>query len=112
VTQIIRKRGIASPVPEFVRAKGSSMSLASRFNKSAFGRFLNSPAGRLFRLANGAFFVVLGIWLGLTPAGLASAAWGALAISAGGFDVCYISAALGGPFRGDACRAAAAPSRG
>jgi hypothetical protein len=88
------------------------MSLASRFNRSAFGRFLNSPAGRVFRLASGTFFVVLGIWLGFTPAGLASAVWGVLAMSAGGFDVCYISVALGGPFRGDACRAAAAASRG
>jgi hypothetical protein len=87
-------------------------SLASNFNRSGFGRFLNSPAGRVFRLAGGTCFLVLGIWLGTTPAGLAALIWGGLAISAGGLGVCYISASLGGPFRGAACRAAEASPRG
>ena len=87
------------------------MRLASRFNRSSFGRFLNSPAGRVFRLVGGTFFVVLGVGLlqaGALVPGAASVAWGALAISAGGLDVCYFSLALGGPFSGVACRADAA----
>ncbi|MFN8628892.1 MAG: hypothetical protein U0838_00805 [Chloroflexota bacterium] len=87
------------------------MSLASRFNRSAFGRFLNSPAGRVFRLVGGSAFVALGVLLALNGAlvpAVASLLWGALAISAGGLDVCYFSLVLGGPFTGQACRADAA----
>ena len=82
--------------------------LSSRFNRSPFGRFLNSPAGRVFRLVNGSLFAVLGVVLFRIDAvalGAASLAWGALAISAGGLDVCFFSLALGGPFSGAACRA-------
>ena len=39
------------------------MGLASRFNRSAFGQFLNSSAGRVFRLLNGVVFVALGVLL-------------------------------------------------
>ncbi len=39
------------------------MQVASRFNRSAFGRFLNSWAGRAFRLLNGVVFVALGVLL-------------------------------------------------
>ena len=84
------------------------MRLASRFNRSAFGRFLNSPAGRVFRLVGGTCFVLAGVLLiqgGAVALGVASVAWGALAISAGGLDVCYFSLVLGGPFSGAACRA-------
>jgi hypothetical protein len=84
------------------------MDLASRFNRSAFGRFLNSPAGRVFRLVGGSAFVLLGALLvsdGVVVPGIASLVWGTLAISAGGLDVCYFSLVLGGPFRGEACRA-------
>ena len=84
------------------------MRLASRFNGSSFGRFLNSPAGRVFRVVGGALFVALGVLLvqaGALALGVASLAWGALAISAGGLDVCYFSLVLGGPFSGAACRA-------
>ena len=84
------------------------MRVASRFNRSAFGRFLNSSAGRVFRLLGGAIFVALGVLLiqaGAIVLGVASLVWGSLAISAGGFDVCYLSLVLGGPFTGAACRA-------
>ena len=87
------------------------MAIASRFNRSAVGRFLNSRAGRVFRLAGGAAFVALGVLLtqaGAIVLGVASLAWGSLAISAGAFDVCYVSLVLGGPFAGPACRTEAA----
>lgn len=84
------------------------MTLSRRFNGSRFGRFLNSPAGRVFRLVGGTAFVLVGVGLAVSGApilGVASVVWGALAISAGGFDVCYFSLVLGGPFTGAACRA-------
>lgn len=84
------------------------MSLASRFNRSAFARFLNSPAGRLFRLGGGMAFLALGAVLltgGSALLGIASIAWGLLALSAGGLDICWVSAVLGGPLSGAACRA-------
>jgi hypothetical protein len=88
------------------------MSLASRFNRSGFGRFLKSPAGRIFRLVAGFGFLALGLWLWPSPAGIAALAWGVLPLKAGGLDVCYISASLGGPFRGAACRADGVSPRG
>ena len=37
--------------------------------------------------------------------GLLSMAWGVLPLSAGAFDICYISAVLGGPLSGARIRA-------
>ncbi len=78
--------------------------LEESFNRSGFSRFLNSPAGRIFRLVGGTAFFIVGIvfmdhWLGV-----ASIVWGLLAISAGGLDVCYFSVVLGGPFSGKRIR--------
>jgi hypothetical protein len=81
------------------------MSIATRFNRTAFSRFLNSAPGRLFRLAAGVMFIALGVLLWPSPAGIAAFAWGVLPLTAGAFDVCYFSLVLGGPFRGAACRA-------
>jgi hypothetical protein len=36
------------------------MSLEERFNRSGFSRFINSRAGRVFRLSAGTAFVVIG----------------------------------------------------
>lgn len=73
------------------------MALADGFNHSAFSRLLNSPGGRL---AAGAAFLVSGVLLAPAPLGIAFLAWSALPLSAGAFDVCWISAALGGPLAG------------
>lgn len=73
---------------------------AARFNRTAFSRFLNSTPGRVFRLVAGAAFLVAGIATLPSPAGIVLAAWSALPLTAGGFDVCWISAALGGPLSG------------
>jgi hypothetical protein len=82
------------------------MRVATRFNRSAFGTWLNGPSGRIFRVAAGGVFLVAGLRARRTPAGRASLAWTVFPLSAGALDVCYISLSLGGPFRGDACRAA------
>jgi len=78
--------------------------LEESFNRSGFSRFLNSPAGRVFRLVAGVGFLVLGFVYRHHTLGILSMAWGFLPSTAGGFDVCYISAALGGPVSGEKIR--------
>ncbi len=70
------------------------------FNRSGLSRFLNSPAGRVFRLVAGAGFLAAGYMYRGHALGVLSMVWGALAMSAGAFDICFISAALGGPLSG------------
>lgn len=76
------------------------MALSETFNRSAFGRFINSPAGRVFRLTAGTAFLVIGFLKRDTVGGLLAIAWSVFPLTAGGFDVCYISAVLGGPLSG------------
>ena len=74
--------------------------LEGSFNRSGLSRFLNSPGGRVFRLAAGLGFLVVGyIYRGHTL-GVLSMVWGVFPLSAGAFDICYISALLGGPLSG------------
>ena len=80
--------------------QGDFTRIAEAFNRSGFSRFINSPAGRAFRLIAGATFVVVGYVFRHGTLGLLSMAWGVLPLSAGAFDLCYISAALGGPLSG------------
>jgi hypothetical protein len=81
------------------------MSLAKSYNGSRFGRWLVSPPGRGFRLIAGSGFALGGVLYRGTPAGKAALIWSAFPLSAGGLDLCWISAALGGPLRGATCRA-------
>jgi hypothetical protein len=74
--------------------------LDERFNRSGFSRFLNSPAGRIFRLAAGLGFLAVGYLNRGHTLGVLSMAWGILPLSAGALDICYISALLGGPISG------------
>jgi hypothetical protein len=74
--------------------------IAEAFNQSGFSRFINSPAGRAFRLIAGATFVVVGYVFRHAALGRLSMVWGVLPLSAGAFDLCYISAVLGGPLSG------------
>lgn len=80
------------------------MDAATKFNRSAFGRWINGPAGRAFRLIAGLGFLAAGIRSRHTAAGKVSLAWSVFPLSAGGLDVCWVSAALGGPLRGNAIR--------
>ena len=78
--------------------------LTESFNRSGFSKFINSPSGRIFRLIAGLGFLVVGIifrdyWLGI-----AAIVWSLFPLTAGGFDLCYISAALGGPISGKRIR--------
>ncbi|HEX2349083.1 MAG TPA: hypothetical protein VHI51_11685 [Ktedonobacterales bacterium] len=82
--------------------------LAAGFNRSRFSRFLNSPSGRIFRIVAGAGFIAIGLIAVAAGQliGIASLAWGVLPLSAGALDICYVSAALGGPLRGKQIRSA------
>ena len=81
------------------------MRLDDTFNRSGVSRFINSPAGRVFRLAAGTAFLVVGYLNRDHPLGVASMVWSVFPLSAGAFDICYISAVLGGPLRGAKIRA-------
>ena len=70
------------------------------FNHSGFSRFLNSPAGRVFRFVAGAGFLVLGYAYRGHALGVLSMVWSVFPLSAGALDICFISALLGGPLSG------------
>lgn len=81
------------------------MKLHEAFNHSGLSRFLNSPAGRVFRVAAGVGFLVVGYLYRDHALGVASMVWSVFPLSAGAFDICYVSAVLGGPLAGSAIRA-------
>ncbi len=70
------------------------------FNRSRFSHFINSPRGRVFRVVAGAAFLIVGFVFRHHPFGVLSMLWSVLPLTAGLFDVCYISVALGGPWSG------------
>jgi hypothetical protein len=76
------------------------VTVGETFNRSGFSRFINSPAGRIFRLAAGAGFVVVGYVYRHNAFGMLSMAWSVFPLSAGALDICYVSALLGGPLSG------------
>lgn len=80
------------------------MALHEDFNRSAFSHFLNSSAGRVFRVAAGGAFLIVGYFFRDHPLGVLSMLWSILPLTAGGLDVCYISALLGGPLFGRTIR--------
>ena len=81
------------------------MSAHDSFNRSGLSRFINSRAGRVFRLTAGTAFLIVGFLYRHHTLGVLSMAWSILPLSAGGLDWCYISAALGGPLSGARIRA-------
>jgi len=80
------------------------MNWHQRFNRSALSMFLNGGSGRVFRLLAGTAFLVVGFAFRHHTLGVLSMIWSFFPLTAGGLDVCYISAALGGPFRGATIR--------
>jgi hypothetical protein len=88
------------------RGRTSMRGAAAAFNRSGFARFLNSPAGRIFRVVAGVGFLIVGIVAHSYLLGILALGWSIFPLSAGALDVCYISAALGGPISGKAIRGA------
>jgi hypothetical protein len=80
------------------------MTMYESFNQSGFSRFLNTIAGRMLRLVVGIGFLVIGYIYRDHTLGVISMVWGVLPLSAGVLDICYISAALGGPLSGKKIR--------
>ena len=80
------------------------MTREEAFNRSPFSHFINSLPGRMFRVMAGVCFLVVGIVFRRHTLGVVSMLWSTLPLSAGFFDVCYISAALGGPLSGSVIR--------
>jgi hypothetical protein len=76
------------------------MSRQEAFNRSGIAKFLNSPAGRTYRMAAGISFIVAGIVFRYHALGVLSIVWGVLPFSAGAPDICFVSAVLGGPLSG------------
>jgi hypothetical protein len=81
------------------------MSARDTFNRSAFSQFINSSTGRVLRLVAGTGFLAVGYLYRDHSLGLLSMAWSVLPLSAGAFDLCYISALLGVPLSGAKVRA-------
>jgi hypothetical protein len=76
------------------------MSTAEAFNQSWFSRFINSSAGRVFRLVVGTGLLVVGYLYRDDTLGVIAMVFSVLPLSAGVFDLCYVSAILGGPLSG------------
>ncbi len=83
------------------------MKLYESFGRSAFSRFINSSAGRALRFLAGVCFLAVGYMYRDTTPGVISMVWSILPLSAGAFDLCYVSAFLGGPITGAKVRALA-----
>lgn len=77
------------------------------FARSGFAQFMASPAGRVLRAVAGAGMIAGGVAIrdDNRTGGTVLAAAGLIPLSAGLFDVCYISPLFGGPFTGKAIRA-------
>jgi hypothetical protein len=84
-------------------------SYAEAFNQSSFSRFINGRYGRVFRIVAGMGFLILGLIFRDQLLGVLSLVWSVFPLSAGAFDICYISAALGGPISGKKIRSAYKP---
>ena len=80
------------------------MKIAEAFNQSWFSRFINGPAGRVFRLVVGTGFLVVGYLYRDNTLGVIAMVFSVLPLSAGVFDLCYVSAVLGGPLSGTKIR--------
>jgi len=76
------------------------MSVAESFGRSRFARFVNSPAGRVARVVAGVGLIGWGYTQRDTGTGLVFMAVGLVPLAAGAFNLCFISAMLGGPISG------------
>jgi len=72
------------------------MSAAESFNRTAVAKFVNSPAGRILRIVIGAALV----WWGYTRSNTIVMVVGLVPLAAGVFNLCLVSALLGGPISG------------
>ena len=76
------------------------MSLAESFGRSGFAQFIKSPAGRIARIVVGLDLIAWGYFHSTGTAGVVFIVVGLLPLAAGLFNLCIISAVLGGPLSG------------
>jgi DUF2892 family protein len=76
------------------------MTLAESFGKSAFAQLVNSPAGRIARVVVGLGLISWGYLHRAESAGIVTMVLGLVPLAAGAFNLCFISALLGGPLSG------------
>lgn len=76
------------------------MSIAENFSRTGFAKFINSPSGRIARIVVGLALIV---W-GYTSGAIVLSIIGFIPLAAGAFDLCLISALLGGPISGKKVR--------
>jgi hypothetical protein len=76
------------------------MSIAESFGRSGFAKFVNSPAGRLVRIVAGIGLIGWGYTQGGSVTGIVLMVVGLVPLAAGVFNLCIISALLGGPISG------------
>jgi hypothetical protein len=76
------------------------MSLADSFAHTGFARFINSPAGRITRIVAGLGLIAWGYALRAGTGGIVLIVVGLIPLAAGLFNLCLISALLGGPISG------------
>lgn len=76
------------------------MSIAESFGRSGFAKFVNTPAGRLVRVVVGIVLIALGYMSRGSAGGIILIVVGLVPLTAGTFNLCLISALLGGPIRG------------
>lgn len=78
---------------------------AGGFASSGFAQFMSSPTGRVLRVVAGVGMIAGGISMD-SNGGTVLAAVGAVPLSAGLFDICWLSPIFGGPLKGKDIRAA------
>ena len=76
------------------------MSIAESFGRSGFAKFVNTPAGRLVRVVVGIVLIALGYMNRGSAGGIILIVVGLAPLTAGTFNLCLISALLGGPIKG------------
>lgn len=80
------------------------MSIAESFGRSGFAKFINSPTGRIARLVVGLALIVWGYTQLNSGTGIVLIIIGLVPLTAGSFDLCLVSALLGGPISGKKVR--------
>jgi len=80
------------------------MGIAESFGRSGFAKFINSPTGRIARVVVGIVLIIWGYTQLGTGMGIVLIVIGLVPLAAGSFDLCLISALLGGPISGKKVR--------
>ena len=75
------------------------MSMAESFGQSGFAKFMSGPAGRLLRVVAGLALIGWGYGQRDTTLGMVLMVVGLVPLAAGVFNLCLISALLGGPLK-------------